>query len=89
MHNAKHSKINDAQHREAGVGMTGEIPIPDRAAELLRRFLTERDVAEDKLQNAISLVLAAVGAPPDAQIVMARDGSMTIQAPGEEADHVR
>jgi hypothetical protein len=62
-----------------------EWPIPARAQEMLRARLAARQQAEAELAAAVQLVLAAVGAPEDAQVVVNADGSMLVKASDNNA----
>jgi hypothetical protein len=57
-----------------------EWPIPPRAQAMLRHFLDVRQDAEDNLAQAVRLVLAAVGAPEDAKVVVFQDGAMCVRS---------
>ncbi|MBO9394364.1 hypothetical protein [Caldilinea sp.] len=55
-----------------------EWQIPERAQALLRQRLAARQQADTELAQAVQLILAAVGAPEDAQIVIDVDFSMRV-----------
>lgn len=55
--------------------------IPPRAAEQLRRLIAERDRADQAIAAAISLVLASMELPLDAQIRVMPDGGMVAELP--------
>ena len=59
--------------------------IPPRAQEMLRARLAARQQAEAELASAVQLVLAAVDAPEDAQVVVNADGSMYVKASDNNA----
>ena len=68
-----------------------EWKIPQRAQEMLRQRLAARQQVEAELAQAVQLVLASIGAPEDAQVVVSADGSMYVQdtqtaIPSESAD---
>ena len=63
-----------------------EWQIPPRAQEMLRHFLDVRQQAEAELAAAMRLVLAAVDAPDDAQLVVYADGSMLVTIPNVGKD---
>ena len=61
--------------------MTRPIPVPPRAAAKINDLVQRRGALEAELQNAVALLLAALGAPDDWQVRVNADGSMIAVAP--------
>ena len=52
---------------------------------MLRQLLAARQQADAELSAAVRLVLATVGAPEDAQVVVSADGSMCVRTSDNNA----
>lgn len=61
--------------------MTEPIPVPSRAAARINELVRQRGALEAELQNAVALLLAALGAPDGWQLRINADGSMEAVAP--------
>lgn len=58
-------------------------PVPAAAANQLMPYVRRKQDADAALQAAVDLVLAAMGAPPGANIELRPDGTMFVVVPGD------
>lgn len=61
--------------------MTAPVPVPAAAVEQLLPYVQRLREADAALSAAVALVLAALGAPPGAQIEVRPDGGMFVLEP--------